>query len=112
MKKNISGITGLCLLFFVPIIYAGGSGWTDSITVAELIPTARHYYELKLQVKDNPSGCRNKEWFYQDYSATGSDKMFDTLLKGVTSGFKLRVYVTGRCNLNGYSEITSVSISP
>jgi len=67
MKKNISVITSICLLLFVPIIYAGGSGWTDIVTASELIPTARHYYELKLQVKENPSGCRNKEWFYQDY---------------------------------------------
>jgi tetratricopeptide (TPR) repeat protein len=112
LLKNISVMTSICLFLFAPIIYAGGSGWTDIVNIAELVPTARHYYELKLQVKENPSDCRNKEWFYQDYSATGSDKMFDTLLKGVTSGFKLRVYVTGRCNLNGYSEITSVSISP
>jgi len=87
-------------------------GWTDFVTVAELVPTARHYYEVSLPVRKNPSGCKNKMWFYQDYVAPGEDKMFNTLLEAVKSGNRVRVYVTGVCNLDGYSEFSAVSIIP
>lgn len=88
------------------------AGWTDYTTVAELVPTDRHYYRFRLLVNDNPSGCRDKSWFYQDYGARGSDRMFDTLLESVRSRIRLRVYVTGICNIDGYSEISSIGIVP
>jgi len=111
MRKNISIIIGACALFFSTYVSAG-TGWTDFVTAAELVPTARHYYEVRLPVKENPSGCKNKTWFYQDYGTPGSDKMFNTILEGIKSGIRLRVYVAGNCNLNGYSEISSVSVIP
>jgi hypothetical protein len=38
--------------------------------------------------------------------------MFDILLEGIKSGIRMRVYVTGVCNLNGYSEFSAVSVIP
>ena len=87
-----------------------GSGWTDYVGVEEIIPTARHYYEFRLPVTENPSGCKTDEWFYQDYSSNGAEEMFATLLEALRSRLNVRVYVTGKCNLSGYSEISSVSI--
>jgi hypothetical protein len=111
MKTKRSLIYLLGGLFFSPVIQAE-SGWTDYVNIAELVPTARHYYEFRLPVKQNPSGCREKNWFYQDYNSIGSEMMFNSLLEGVKSRVQLRVYVTGKCNMNGYSEISSVSIVP
>jgi len=111
MKKTASIIIAFSTLLFSHFAHAD-AGWTDFVTVAELVPTARHYYEVRLPVKDNPSGCTNKKWFYQNYGSLGSDKMFDTLLKGIKSEIRLRVYVTGICNINGYSEFSSISIIP
>ena len=102
----VIGVSGLLFSHFVQ----AGAGWTEFVTVDELIPTSRHYYEVKLPVEENPSGCKNKTWFYQNYSSRGSDKMFDTLLVGMKSGFRLRVYVTGICNINDYSEFSSVNL--
>jgi len=109
MKIKVAMVIGVSGLLFSHFVQAS-AGWTDFVTVEELIPTSRHYYELKLSVKDNPSGCKNKTWFYQNYGSRGSDKMFDTLLEGMKSGFRLRVYVTGICNINDYSEFSSVNI--
>lgn len=111
MKRRLSTIIGLGSIFFSHFAHAG-SGWTDYVTAAELVPTARHYYEVRLQVAHNPSGCGEKTWFYQDYDSPGSDMMFKTLLEAIKSKIRMRVYVTGKCNLNGYSEISSVSIVP
>jgi len=88
------------------------AGWTDYVNVTELVPTARHYYVVKLPVKVNSSGCSDKTWFYQNYGSRGSDKMFDILLEGIKSGIRIRVYVTGICNLDGYSEFSSISVIP
>jgi len=86
------------------------AGWTDYVAVAELVPTGQRYYEFRLPVEENPSGCREETWFYRDYSSSGSDKMFEILFEGIKSGVQVRVYVTGVCNIDGYSEISSVSV--
>ncbi len=58
-----------------------------------------------------PAAAGMRVWFYQDYTGTGVELMFHALLGAITSGIPARVYVTGRCDLNGYSEISSASIS-
>ena len=103
----------LSMLFMVISSHAyANSGWTDYARVAELVASSRHYYEVRLPVTENPSGCKNKTWFYQEYDMPGSDKMYNTILESIKSGLRIRVYVTGRCNLNDYSEISSVSVIP
>lgn len=87
------------------------AGWTDYASAAELIPTSKHYYELRIAVTENPSGCREEEWFYQNYEAFGSEQMFTVLLESIKSGIPVRLYVTGNCNLQGYAEFSSVGIA-
>ena len=101
----------ICTLL-LPGVSRAGAGWTDDVKVIELVPTSRHYYEIQLKVTKNPSGCRKKNWFYIDYQTRGADEMFDLFVEGIQSSLRLRVYVTGICNLNGYSEISAVSASP
>jgi len=109
MKIEDSIAIGVSALLFSHYAQAS-AGWTDFVTVNELVPTTRHYYEVMLPVKENPSGCKNKTWFYQNYGSRGSDKMYDTLLEGIKSGLRVRVYVTGICNIHDYSEFSSVSV--
>lgn len=104
----------LYLCFVVSLVthtaYAG-AGWTDYANVSELNPKDLHYYSVRIDVKENPSRCDASVWFYQDYDRRGADKMFDVLLEALVSGLKVRVYVTGKCNLQDQSEISSVSIA-
>ena len=86
------------------------AGWTDYVIVAELVPTSKHYYELRIPVADNPSGCREEAWFYQNYESFGAEQMFTVLLESIKSGIPVRIYVTGNCNLQGYAEFSSVGI--
>jgi hypothetical protein len=99
-------------LLLPSIAIAGGSGWTAYTTVAELTPTSHQRYTVRLNLSDNPSDCGSKDTFYQDYAASGAEQMFRTLLEAVASGKRVRIFVTGRCELNGYGEISSVSILP
>ena len=95
----------------LPAAALANSGWTDFVRIAELVPTSKHYYEVRLPVRDNPSGCREKNWFYLDYDSPGSQQMFEVLLESLTNDIRLRVYVTGVCNINGYAEISSISVT-
>lgn len=99
------------LLLTTPAV-AGSSGWSDYTTIAELTPSSQHRYSVRLNLSDSPSGCVNKDTFYQDYAASGAELIYRTLLEALVSGKRVRVFVTGRCELNGYSEISSVSILP
>ena len=106
----------LCLPALVAIVFAtsvrAAAGWTDYVQVSELIPTNRHYYEVRLEGARNPSGCREDDWYYLNYEAPGADKIFDLFIDAIENRLRLKVYVTGVCNINGYSEISSVSASP
>lgn len=109
MKTKVAVISAILTLLFSHLSHAS-AGWTDYVNVAELVPTGRHYYEVRLPIEKNPSDCRDETWFYRDYSSSGSEKMFDLLFEGVKSDLRVRVYVTGVCNLDGYSEISAVSV--
>jgi len=112
MSPGNRGVTCLVAMLFVPMSVFAVAGWTDYVHVAELTPTIHGRYLVKLKITENPSGCKNKEVFYQDYNITGAVQMYEALLKAVVSDKKVRVYVTGKCDLNGYSEISSVTIVP
>ncbi len=114
MERRV-GLVFLLLLGLSQIqaaAWAGGAGWTSYGQVVELNPTTAGRFLVQLNIASNPSGCRNEVWFYRDYTGNGVELMFHALLGAITSDKSARVYVTGRCDLNGYSEISSASIAP
>ena len=111
-KATRSAIVLLFAAFAAAPAVHARAGWTDYSSLVELVATSKHYYTFRLNLNNNPSGCRDKTWFYQDYTAAGADKMFDALLEALKSGIRVRVYVTGICNLDGYAEISSLGIVP
>lgn len=86
------------------------SGWTDLGPVLELTPGIQGRYVVKIGVTKNQSGCREKQMFYQDYSDRGANEMYLALLEAIGAGKKVRVYVTGGCELNGHAQISSVTV--
>lgn len=102
----------LVLSLLMPALARGEAGWTSYGQIAELTSTNQFRLLVTMDVSANPSGCRNKSIFYQDQRSAGSEQTFKILLQAVASGNMVRLYVTGNCELNGYSEISSVSIVP
>ncbi|UCH48630.1 MAG: hypothetical protein JSU95_02165 [Betaproteobacteria bacterium] len=112
ISRSVWAILAVLFFFGFSLAAIAGAGWTDFAPVAELRPTSQVRYVVRLKVSENPSGCRTEEFFFQDYTASGSRQMFRALLSAVEHRKDVRVYVTGRCNLDGYSEISAVSIVP
>jgi len=112
MKNKLRFLACLGTSLLMPMTAFAASGWTENVPVAELTPTNQERFLVKLHISKNPAGCKNKEMFYLEYGASGSEQMFHTLLEAVVSEKNVRVYVTGKCELNGYSEISAVSIIP
>lgn len=100
------------MLLLIPAQGHAEAGWTSVAPVAELTSTNQLRYLVTLKVTANPSGCRNRVVFYQDHRSLGSEQMFRLLLEAASTGSMVRVHVTGNCELNGYSEISSVSLIP
>ena len=100
------------LLLLSSIFCQASSGWTGYGYVIELIPTIHRRFKVNIDVKGNKSACKEEQWFYQDYDVSGAKEMYLTLLEAVSSNKSVRVYVTGRCNLNEYSEISELGIRP
>ncbi len=112
MKRSLQYMSCFAALLLMPCFAFAGSGWTPYVPVVELTATDQKSYLVKLKFKKKAGDCKNRNTFYQDYDASGSEQMFRVILEAVTSGKNIRVYVTGKCEINGYSEISSVSIAP
>ena len=87
------------------------AGWTGYGRVEELRTDQFGRIEVRLDVDSNPTDCRNPEWFYRG-AITGAEMMYRTLLEAVAGRKRVRVFVTGVCDLNHYSEISTVAILP
>ena len=103
---------GLIILLLISFSVQASSGWTTYGNVIELVPTIHHRFKVNIDVKGNKSDCKEKQWFYQDYNVSGAREMYLALLEAVSSNKTVRVYVTGRCNINEYSEISEIGIRP
>jgi len=100
------------ILLLISFSSLANPGWTSYGYVIELVPTIHHRFKVNIDVKGNKSPCKDKQWFYQDYAKAGAKEMYLALLEAVSSNKLVRVYVTGRCNINEYAEISSIGIRP
>ena len=100
------------LLLLISFSSQASSGWTGYGYVIELVPTIHHRFKVNIDLEGNKSGCKEEQWFYQDYDVSGAREMYLALLEAVSSNRIVRVYVTGRCNINDYAEISELGIRP
>ncbi len=87
------------------------AGWTSYGEVTELQVTEFGRILVRLKLKSTPTDCRDKQWYFRD-QIVGSELMYRLLLEAASTGRRVRVYATGRCDLNQYSEISRVGMRP
>lgn len=93
-------------------VWAGEAGWSQPATIKSLEASQQGRFILRLHLGKSVSGCRSADGFYADYGRDGSELMYETALEAMRNQFKIQVYVTGGCDLDGYSAISSVRILP
>ncbi len=100
------------VLTFAANVWAGESGWTESASVLSLEANQQGRFVFYLDLDKNVSGCRSVNGFYADYGRAGSDLMYKTVLDALQHELKIQVYVTGGCDLNQNSAISSLRMLP
>ena len=93
-------------------VWAGEAGWTEPTSITALEANQQARFILRLDFKKSVSGCRNADGFYADYGRSGSELMYQTALEALRYERKVQVYVTGVCDFDGNSAISSVRILP
>lgn len=101
----------IVLLFLISPSLLADAGWSTAGFVAEVNPTARHYYQFRLADVETPSDCKQANGFYQDYKGRGAEQMYAALLEAISNNLKVKVFVTGGCNLKGFAEVSSIIVS-
>lgn len=94
------------------VTWAGEAGWTELASIKSLEANQQGRFVLRLNLNKSASGCRSIDGFYADYGRDGSELMYTTALEALRNRLKVQVYVTGGCDLDGYSAISSVRILP
>lgn len=92
--------------------WAGEAGWTEAVAIAYLEANQQGRFILRLNMQKDRSGCRGVDSFYADYGYDGSELMYETALLALQNRLRVQVYVTGGCDLDGNSAISSVRILP
>lgn len=92
--------------------WAGEAGWTQPAAIKTLEAGQQGRFILRLNLSKSASGCRSVDGFYADYGRDGSELMYKTALDALQNQLRVQVYVTGGCDLDGNSAISSVRILP
>lgn len=92
--------------------HGGVSGWTETTRVITLQPTTQGRFLVRLDTDEKVSGCRERDWFFRDYTGLGAELMFEVLLEAAVRNQSVQLFLTGRCDLDGYSEFSEVRLTP
>lgn len=101
---------GLALISLLSTHAWADAGWTGAGNVYSLNPTGFGKFVVNIHTTENPTPCKNTRGFYRDYGQVGSDMMYYTLLEALKHNKQVKVYITGGCDLDRNSEISSVII--
>lgn len=106
-KASLWGLLLLCALSNSAL---SDAGWTAKGEILALSATSFSKIVIRGNFPENISGCRDKERFYFDFGRPGTRFIYDLLLTAVASDKRIKLRVTGNCELKGMSEISEASI--
>lgn len=91
-------------------VQAGVAGWSEKTAVVALEPTSQARYQLSV-AQAEAHGCKSKQGYFQDYSASGARFIYETLLTAMAHNVPVQIHTSGRCDLHGLAEVTAVRLA-
>ena len=105
-------LTILFLLTATPLVAVAGAGWTEPAKVLELETNIFGRTLVQLDLKKNPSNCKEASLFFRESTGDSSKQMLAVLLEAASNGLRVKLRVSGSCHLKGYAEFNAVAIVP
>jgi hypothetical protein len=104
----------LCCLLMLAV--SGGSaaeaGWTEPARVVSLETNIFGRTLVELDLRKNPSNCKEQALFYRETTGDSSRQMLMVLLEAASQNMRVKLRVSGSCHLKGYSEYNAVALVP
>ena len=91
---------------------AAEAGWTEPAKIVELETNIFGRTLVELDLRKNPSNCKEKSLFFRESTGASSQQMLAVLLEAAANGMRVKLRVSGSCHLKGYAEFNAVSLVP
>lgn len=102
----------LILLLGLPLPGLGEAGWTEPAQIVSVESNIFGRLLVELDLRKNPSTCKEQNVFFREDIGDNSDRMLDILLQAASNRLKVKLRVSGACHLKGYSEFNAVALVP
>ena len=104
-----------CIYLLMLLASAEGraeAGWTEPARILSLEANIFGRTLVELDLRKNPSGCRESSLFYRETTGESSSNMMKVLLEAAANRLPVKLRVTGICHLKGYAEFSAVALVP
>ena len=102
----------MILSLLLPSRLLAEAGWTEAAQILSLEANLHGRILVEMDVKNSPSGCKDKSLFFRESFGEGSANMYRPLLEAASNRQRVKLRVTGQCHLKGYSEISAAVLMP
>ncbi len=104
------------LIFLCLALLSTGSfaeaGWTKPARIVSLESNIFGRILVELDLRKNPSNCKEQHLFFRETTGDSSQQMQDILVQAAANRLPVKLRVSGICHLKGYAEFNAVAIVP
>ncbi|MDJ0879057.1 MAG: hypothetical protein QNI86_10630 [Halieaceae bacterium] len=104
------------LLLLLASVYCAGAvaeaGWTKPARVVMLESNIFGRILVQLDLRKNPSNCKEQSLFFRETTGETSQQMHDILVQAAANRLPVKLRVSGACHLKGYAEFNAVALVP
>lgn len=97
-------------------LYCSGAiadaGWTKPARVVMLESNLFGRILVELDLRKNPSNCKEQSLFFRESTGESSRQMHDILVQAAANRLPVKLRVSGICHLKGYAEFNAVALVP
>lgn len=112
MRKLLPLFLPLLMLCLASTAARSDAGWTDPARVVMLESNLFGRILVELDLRKNPSDCKEKRLFFRELTGESSQQMLDILVQAAANRLPVKLRVSGICHLKGYAEFNAVALVP